>query len=125
MAGTGSGRIGVQGSLYRELRRRHPEVQPILASKATLVATSHLVEDLLARSPGRNLLLSGFQHGRNWAAERDRYLRLASGGDVIAVFAGREPPEGWGVDHVGVRLGDSDPLSQESDEARRAGPRSA
>ncbi len=93
--------------------RRHPDVQPILASKATLVATSHLVEDLLARSPGRNLLLSGFQRGRNWAAERDRYLGLANGGEVIAVFAGREPPEGWGVDHVGIRLRDGDPLSQE------------
>ncbi|MBA2638095.1 MAG: hypothetical protein H0U79_07740 [Solirubrobacterales bacterium] len=72
---------------------------PILASKATLVATSHLVEDLVSRSEGHNVLLSGFQHGRNWAAERDRYLELAGGVEVIAVFAGKEPPPEWDVAH--------------------------
>jgi signal transduction histidine kinase len=59
------------------------------------------------------VLLSGFQHGRNWAVERDRYLALAGDHDVIAVFAGREPPATWEAHHIGVRLTAGDPLTQE------------
>jgi signal transduction histidine kinase/CheY-like chemotaxis protein len=106
-------RIGVDASLYHALRRARPDVRPTLASKATLVATSHLVEDLVARASSRHVLMSGFQHGRHWAAERQRYLELAGGSEVIAVFAGQEPPPEWGVDHVGVRLRAGDPLTQE------------
>ena len=106
-------RIGVRGSLFDSLRERVPDLRPVLASKATLAITSHLVEDLVARSPGRTVLVSGFQHGRHWAVERDRYLELAGANDIIAVFAGNEPPPVWNVDHVGVRLRDDDPLSQE------------
>ena len=110
---TADQRFPVEASLYGALRRARPDVRAILASKATMVATSHLVEDLVAKASGRHLLMSGFQHGRQWAAERDRYLALAGGSEVIAVFAGREPPPAWGVDHVGVRLRDGDPLTQE------------
>ena len=106
-------RIGVRRSLFDALRERNPGMRPVLASKATMVITSHLVEDLVARAPGRTVLISGFQHGRHWAVERDRYLELAGGNDIIAVFAGQEPPPVWDVDHVGIRLRDGDPLSQE------------
>jgi len=77
------------------------------------VATSHLIEELVARARGPSVLLSGFQHGRHWAVERDRYLELAGASEVIAVFVGREPPPAWDVRHVGVRLRDGDPLTQE------------
>jgi signal transduction histidine kinase/CheY-like chemotaxis protein len=106
-------RIPVRGSLHAALRAARPEIRPIQASKATLVATSHLVEELVARSRGPSILVSGFQHGRHWAVERDRYLELASDHEVIAVFAGREPPPEWDVRHVGIRLRDGDPLAQE------------
>jgi signal transduction histidine kinase/BarA-like signal transduction histidine kinase len=106
-------RTDVHASLYRALREARPDVRPILASKATLVATSHLVEDLVASADARHVLMSGFQHGRHWEAERARYLELSDAGDVIAVFAGREPPPEWEVDHVGVRLRAGDPLTQE------------
>ena len=84
-----------------------------MASKGTMVVTSHLIEELVAASPERAVLVSGFQHGRNWAVERDRYLDLAGHHDVIAVFAGQPPPATWEVEHVGVRLDDGDPLTQE------------
>ncbi len=106
-------RIPVESSLFAALRARRPEIPPLWASKATLVATSHLIEDLVRRSPGPNVLLSGFQHGRHWAAERDRYLALAGGAEVIAVFAGEDPPPDWEAEHIGVRLRAGDPLTQE------------
>ena len=106
-------RIPVDASLFAALRARRPELVTARASKGTMVATSHLIEDLVARSPAPCVLLSGFQHGRHWAVERDRYLQLAGGNEVIAVFAGDEPPPGWEARHVGVRLRDGDPLTQE------------
>jgi len=106
-------RTDVDVSLHRALRAARPDVRPMLASKATLVVTSHVIEDLVAGAEGGHVLFSGFQHDRHWAYERDRYLELADASEVIAVFAGREPPPGWGVDHVGVRLRAGDPLTQE------------
>jgi len=78
-----------------------------------MVVTSHLIEELVATSSDRAVLISGFQHGRNWAVERDKYLDLAGRHDVIAVFAGEPPPATWEVEHVGIRLDDGDPLTQE------------
>jgi DICT domain-containing protein len=88
-------RIPVHASLFAALRARRPDVEPMQASKGTMVATSHLIEELVARSSSPSVLLSGFQHGRHWATERDRYLHLAGQHDVIAVFAGKEPPRTW------------------------------
>ena len=106
-------RIPVDTSLFAALRDRRPDLVVARASKGTMVATSHLIEELVASSPGPSVLLSGFQHGRNWAVERDRYLELAGGHEVIAVFAGQAPPATWETEHVGVRLNAGDPLTQE------------
>ena len=106
------GRLPVEDSLFDRLRQAHPRLPVLRATKATLVASSHLVETLVERSPERCVLVSGFQHGRHWAVERDRYLELAGEQDVIAVFAGQEPLSS-DVDHVGLRLRTGDPLAQE------------
>ena len=106
------GRLPVEDSLFDRLREVHPDLPVMRATKATLVACSHLVETLVERSPERCVLVSGFQHGRHWAVERDRYLGLAGDNDVIAVFAGQEPLSD-DVDHVGLRLRTGDPLAQE------------
>ena len=106
------GRLAVEDSLFARLREVRPDLPVMQASKATLVASSHLIETLVEQHAERCVLVSGFQHGRHWAAERDRYLDLAGANDVIAVFAGREPL-GADVDHVGLRLGTGDPLAQE------------
>jgi signal transduction histidine kinase len=106
-------RIPVGTSLFAALRARRPDLVAARASKGTMVATSHLIEELVARSRGPSVLLSGFQHGRNWAIERDRYLQLSGAHEVIAVFAGEEPPPAWETEHVGVRLAAGDPLTQE------------
>ena len=106
------GRLPVEDSLFDRLRQVQPRLPVLRATKATLVASSHLVETLVERSPERCVLVSGFQHGRHWAVERDRYLGLAGEHDVIAVFAGQEPLRS-DVDHVGLRLRTGDPLAQE------------
>ena len=107
------GRLAVEDSLFDLLRVGYPDVPVMSVTKSTLVATSHLIETLVYDHDERCVLVSGFQHGRHWAAERDRYLQLGKGNDVIAVFAGQEPLAGLGVDHVGLRLRTGDPLAQE------------
>jgi len=107
------GRLTVEESLFDRLRAANADLPVMSVTKSTLVATSHLIETLVYEHGERCALVSGFQHGRHWAVERDHYLALAGDNDVIAVFAGREPPTGLGVDHVGLRLRTGDPLAQE------------
>lgn len=99
--------------MFDRLRLADPDMPVMSVTKSTLVATSHLIETLVYEHVERCVLVSGFQHGRHWAAERDRYLAMAGDNDVIAVFAGREPLAEVGVDHVGLRLRTGDPLGQE------------
>jgi signal transduction histidine kinase len=112
-SGQAPDRIEVHSSLYRALLEHAPGLRPTAVSKGALVAASHLIEGLVAEAEGPTVLLSGFQHLGHWAAERDRYLRLSEAADVIAVFAGEEPPPEWRTDHVGVRLAAGNPLEQE------------
>ncbi len=105
--------MGIEDSLFDRLRVVDPDMPVMSVTKSTLVATSHLIETLVYENVERCVLVSGFQHGRHWAAERDRYLAMAGDNDVIAVFAGREPLTEVGVDHVGLRLRTGDPLGQE------------
>ena len=107
------GRLTIEDSLFDRLRAVQPDLQVMSVAKSTLVSTSHLIETLVHDHAERCVLVSGFQHGRHWAAERDRYLALADTNDIIAVFAGREPMAGLGADHVGLRLRTGDPLAQE------------
>lgn len=108
-----TGRLPVEDSLFDRLRAADPDIATLSVTKSTLVATSHLIETLVYAHAERCVLVSGFQHGRYWAAERDRYLQMSGDHDVIALFAGQEPPAGSGVDHVGLRLRTGDPLAQE------------
>lgn len=107
------GRLAVSHSLFDRMRETDPGLRVMSVTKSTLVASSHLIETLVSEHDERCVLVSGFQHGRHWAAERDRYLDLASGNDIIAVFAGEEPRGAAGVDHLGLRLRTGDPLAQE------------
>lgn len=99
--------------MFDRLRTLDPTIPVMSVTKSTLVATSHLIETLVYEHAERCVLVSGFQHGRHWAVERDRYREMAGDNDVIAVFAGREPLAEVGVDHVGLRLRTGDPLGQE------------
>ena len=107
------GRLTVEDSLFDRLRAVQPDLQVMSVAKSTLVSTSHLIETLVHDHAERCVLVSGFQHGRHWAAERDRYLALSGDNDISAVVAGREPMAGLGADHVGLRLRTGDPLAQE------------
>lgn len=107
------GRLAVADSLFDRLLTAAPDLTVLSVTKSTLIATSHLIETLVYDHGERCVLVSGFQHGRNWAAERDRYLALAGEHDVIAVFAGRPPPIASAPDQIGLRLRTGDPLAQE------------
>jgi len=77
------GRLPVEDSLFDRLRAVQPDLQVMSVAKSTLVATSHLIETLVHDHSERCVLVSGFQHGRHWASERDRYLAMAGANDVI------------------------------------------
>lgn len=107
------GRLTVDDSLFDRLRDVQPDLRVLSVAKSTLIATSHLIETLVHDHQERCVLVSGFQHGRYWACERDRYLAMSDANDIIAVFAGHEPVAELGADHVALRLRTDDPLAQE------------
>jgi len=62
------GRLEVEDSLFDRLRERDPGIAVTPVTKSTLVATSHLIETLVYDHAEPCVLVSGFQHGRHWAA---------------------------------------------------------
>ena len=66
------GRLPVQDSLFARLQSTRPDLRVMSVTKSTLVATSHLIETLVHDHAERCVLVSGFQHGRHWAAGRSR-----------------------------------------------------
>ena len=82
-------------------------------TKSTLVATSHLIETLVYEHGERCALVSGFQHGRHWAVERDRYRGWPRTTTSSGSSPGRNRPRGWEPTMSGLRLRTGDPLGQE------------
>ncbi|MFP5309572.1 MAG: DICT sensory domain-containing protein, partial [Actinomycetes bacterium] len=63
-------------------------------SKATLADLSHVLEDIVEDRDRRSLVLTGFQVGRNWVAEMERYERLGAGERrSVAVFTDAALPD--------------------------------
>lgn len=62
-------------------------VKLVRLSKATLADLSHVLEDLLVERNLSGVVLTGFQQGKNWLAELERYESLATESDrTVAVF---------------------------------------
>ena len=64
------------GSVYTELRRRHPELTPQVLSRTTLVALSHAIEDECCARASQPVLFGGFRRERFLRASYDRWLEL-------------------------------------------------
>ena len=74
-------------SLFAELRRRHPGLEPQLLTKKALVAISHAIEDESCARAERPLLFGGFQRGRFLRESYARWVELARTARTAVVFA--------------------------------------
>ncbi|WP_210437910.1 DICT sensory domain-containing protein [Nocardioides xinjiangensis] len=75
------------GSLFAELRRRHPLLRPQVLTRRTLVAMSHAIEDECCARAADPLLFGGFQREDFLRSSYDRWRELARTARRAVVFA--------------------------------------
>jgi DICT domain-containing protein len=74
-------------SLFAELRRRHPEIQPAAMSKLALLRLTRAIEDEYCASGASGLLLASFQRERFYRQSERRWRELARGADLAVAMA--------------------------------------
>lgn len=74
-------------SVYGELRRLHPDLEPQLLSKRSMLALSNALEDECGAQAQRPLLFAGFQQGRFLRESYARWVELARTASRATVFA--------------------------------------
>lgn len=74
-------------SVYGELRRLHPDLEPQLLSKGSVLALSNALEDECCARAHRPVLFGGFQQGRFLRASYARWVELARTASRAVVFA--------------------------------------
>lgn len=79
-------------SLYAELRRLHPDLEPQLVSKRSMLALSNALEDECCAQAHRPLLFAGFQRGRFLRESYARWVELARTASRAVVFADLTDP---------------------------------
>jgi DICT domain-containing protein len=101
-------------SLYGELRRLHPDLEPQLIGKPTMLALSNALEDECCAQAQRPLLFAGFQQGRFLRASYARWVELARTASRAVVFAdlGDPAPVSPGLP-VEVAIPHDSPLNRE------------
>lgn len=102
------------GSVFAELRRRHPELVPHVLSRTTLLAMSRAIEDECCARAAQPLLFGGFQRESRLRGSLDRWRELARTSRRTVVFAElpRPAPLADGVP-VEVGLPADAPLNRE------------
>jgi DICT domain-containing protein len=93
------------GSVFAELRRRHPAPTPQVLSRRTLAAMSRAIEDECCARAARPLLFGGFQRERFLRPALGRWRDLARTARrtvVFADFADPAPPDPDGFVEVGL-----------------------
>lgn len=102
------------GSVFAELRRRHPALAPQVLSRRTLTAMSHAIEDECGARAARPLLFGGFQHESFLQPSLSRWRDLARTARSAVVFAAFTDPSSRDDDLlVEVRLPADSPLNRE------------
>lgn len=102
------------GSVFAELRRRHPVLRPQVLSRGTLVSMSHAIEDECCARAAEPLLFGAFQRERFLRASYDRWLELARTATCTVVFADFAHPGEAGPDApIEVRIPPDSPLNRE------------
>jgi DICT domain-containing protein len=80
------------GSVFAELRRRHPGLAPQVLTRRSLVAMSHAIEDECCARAAAPVLFGGFQRERYLRASYDRWKEMARTARATVVFADIEDP---------------------------------
>ncbi|GAA5116476.1 hypothetical protein GCM10023339_25200 [Alloalcanivorax gelatiniphagus] len=102
------------GSVFAELRRRHPALIPQVLRRSTLIAMSRAIEDECCARAARPLLFGGFQHEGFLQPSLGRWRDLARTSRstvVFADFAHPVPDDPDGL--VQVALPPDSPLNRE------------
>jgi DICT domain-containing protein len=84
--------VSVSTSVYAELRRLHPDLEPQLVTKTTMVSLSHAIEDECCAQAQRPLLFAGFQQGRFLTQSYARWVELARTASLAVVLADLTDP---------------------------------
>lgn len=74
-------------SLFSELRRQHPELEPRTLTKRAMVALSAAIEDEVLARAARPLLCAAFQRERFYRQAERRWRELARTAQASFVFA--------------------------------------
>jgi DICT domain-containing protein len=102
------------GSVFAELRRRHPVLRPQVLSRRTLVSMSHAIEDECCARAADPVLFGSFQRERFLRASHDRWRELARTAQCTVVFADFEHPAPLGKGMpIEVRVPPDSPLNRE------------
>ncbi|GAB3036401.1 hypothetical protein GCM10011376_17330 [Nocardioides flavus (ex Wang et al. 2016)] len=102
------------GSIFAELRRRHPELRPQVLSRRTLVSMSHAIEDECCARAADPLLFGAFQRERFLRASYERWRELARTARQAVVFADFDLPAGPAAGMpIEVKVPHESPLNRE------------
>jgi MerR family transcriptional regulator, light-induced transcriptional regulator len=74
-------------SVYAALRHRRPDLEPRRLPKPFMLALSHAIEDESLARADRPLLFASFQRERFYRREERRWIELARGAELTAIFA--------------------------------------
>jgi DICT domain-containing protein len=74
-------------SLFAELRRRHPEIQPTSMTKLVLLHLTRAIEDEYCACGASGLLLASFQRERFYRQSERRWRELARSADLAVAMA--------------------------------------
>ena len=100
-------------SIFAGLRRRRPDLQPIVLRKPLLLALTRAIEDESCQRGERPLLFGSFQRERFYRQSQRRWRDFARTAELAVVFAdferGRTPPDA----PVELPIDRSGPLTRE------------
>jgi MerR family transcriptional regulator, light-induced transcriptional regulator len=74
-------------SVFALLRRRHPELQPQVLRKSTLLALTRAIEDEYCARAEHAILFASFQQEHYYRRSEDRWNELARTAETVTVFA--------------------------------------
>lgn len=100
-------------SLYAALRTAHPDLQPRVLTKTSLLALSRALEDECCAQAQDPVLFAGFQNESHFRASQARWSELARTAGVAVVFADFARNSSLDAKPVRVRLPETAPLRRE------------
>ena len=77
----------LEPSVFAGLRRRHPDLQPQVLRKPTVLALTRAIEDECCARAGRPVLFGAFQHEAHFRRSAARWRDLARTARTTVVFA--------------------------------------